>query len=314
MILGNYEIYVGSWRTETSEAHANLSREYYRNEEVTSQEFLTWKFGHNPNGVNLSIEVWRESRLVGRLLLENKFIKYRQDSEIEPCYLLNDLIVSPREKNPQVLVLLLSKLEILLSNNLIFLNPNKASEPIYKDFLKLKFVANQSFLLVLNLGRFQVMKKRGRYLCKKTTWASNFDSSDLRTPGISDFIATLPWCRYRYKSENGREYRFFRTRNVDSKNSATIVLRRFLFLKLPIHLLVDSLNFENHADFVPVKKNLPWLFVIPNQNYISLNEIGVLPRSIRVRIPEYLLPHAINIYSNQSNRKLVFAMSDIDVF
>jgi len=312
--LGKYTTYVGPWRSETSEAHVNLSREYYSNTEVTSQEFLTWKFGHNPNGVNLSIEVWRESCLVGRLLLEKKFIRYRQSPESEPCYLLNDLIVSPRENNPQVLMLLLSQLRVLIQNNLIFLNPNEISEPIYRDFLKLKAVANQSFLLVLNLGRLHSMINRNRDTHKKTTLDSNLDQNDLRTTGISDFVATLPWCSYRYKSESGREYQFCTMKNFDSKKSATIVLRRFLFWKMPIHLVVDSLNLENNIDFVPMKKNLPWLFVVPNLNYISLSEIGLLPRSIRVRIPEYLLPHAINIYSNHFEGKLAFALSDIDVF
>ena len=125
MILGKYETYVGPWRSKTSEAHVILSCEYYSNEEVTSQEFLTWKFGHNPNGANLSIEVWRESRLVGRLLLEKKFIRNRQSTKSDSCYLLNDLIVSPRENDPQVLMLLLSQLGILLQDNLIFLNPKK---------------------------------------------------------------------------------------------------------------------------------------------------------------------------------------------
>jgi hypothetical protein len=312
--LGKYATYVGPWRSETSEAHVNLSREYYLNGEVTSQEFLTWKFGHNPNGVNLSIEVWRESRLVGRLLLEKKFIRHRQNLESEPCYLLNDLIVSPTENNPQVLMLLLSQLGILLQNNLIFLNPNEVSEPIYRDFLKLKSVAKQSLLLVLNLGRIHRMIGRDSDSHKKNTSASNFDQSDLRTSGISDFVATLPWCSYRYKGESGREYRFCAMKNFNSNNSATIVLRRFLFWKMPINLVVDSLNLENNVDFVPVKKKLPWLFVVPNLNYISLSEIGLIPKHIRVQIPEYLLPHAINIYSNHFDGKLAFALSDIDVF
>ncbi len=312
--MGKYATYVGPWRTETSQAHINLSREYYLDEEVTSQEFLTWKFSQNPNGINLSIEVWRESRLVGRLLLEKKYLRYGQNSKSEPCFLLNDLIVSPKENNPQVLMLLLSQLGKLMQNNLIFLNPNEVSEPIYRDFLKLKLVTKQSFLLVLNLGRFHLMINRETDSHKNTTWTSNFDQSDLRTPGISDFVATLPWCRYRYKSENGREYRFCTLKNFDSKHSATIVLRRFLFWKIPINLVVDSLDLENYLDFLPVKKNLPLLFVVPNLNYITLREIGLLPGSIRFRIPEYLLPHAINIYSNHFDEKLAFALSDIDVF
>jgi hypothetical protein len=314
LILGSYEVYVGPWRPETSAAHANLSREYYLNEEVTSQEFLTWKFGHNPNGVNLSIEVWRKSRLVGRLLLEKKFIKQSQNSVIEPCYLLNDLIVSPRENNPQVLMLLLSKLVMFFQNNLVFLNPNKVSEPIYRDYLKLKFVGKQSFLLVLNFERFHGKKNIDSDSHQKTSLASNLDQGNLRTPGISDFVATLPWCNYRYKGKSGREYRFCEMKNFISNNSATLVLRRFLFWKIPIHLVVDSLNLKHCEDFVPVKKNLPWLFVVPNLNCISLNEIGSLPRSIRVRIPEYLLPHSMNIYSNQFDGKLAFSLSDIDVF
>ena len=211
-------------------------------------------------------------------------------------------------------MLLVSQLRILIQNNLIFLNPNEVSEPIYRDFLKLRAVANQSFLLVLNLGRLHLMIKRDSDSHKKTTSTSNLDQNDLRTPGISDFVATLPWCSYRYKSENGREYRFCTMKNSDSKKSATIVLRRFLFWKMPIHLVVDSLNLENNIDFVPVKKNLPWIFVAPNLNYITLSGVGLLPRSIRVRIPEYLLPHAINIYSNYFEGKLAFALSDIDVF
>ena len=132
--------------------------------EQKSFKFLKWKYLDNPKGKSIIAKISIENLMVGRIVLE-PFENLSNNSQ-ENYYYLEDLFISPKNRNLVNFIKLLTEVkEFVIRNRIsIIVNPNDRSSDLYKKVLNFKTEGKQKFTFYINFSRWIKSKD---CLCQK---------------------------------------------------------------------------------------------------------------------------------------------------
>lgn len=300
-----YEVKIGELSSGTIAAHLGLSKSQYKRNEITSRNFLIWKFLESTAKPYKIIEVWNKEMLFGRIALEpKKYVDTVQHTK--ELYLLTDLVVMKGSNDPRILFLLAAKIKELQSNYDFLVFPNQKSEYLYQKYLGYKKIGQQDFWLVSIFGKRKFLKKLSQ---------NRIDGreSNARPVEAGLFKRTITDFERRFTQVPNRKYIFHIIPNPDGVTQTVIVFRRiYRFINLQVDLIIGF----NLDQLLKIKSSkLPCIFVAP-KSFLEMLDISKGKSGFWIRIPTCLLPHEFVGYG--STEGIVFGnniqLSDIDVF